>query len=470
VAQQFKDLQTPETPLVLKAKGSFFVGGETVEQSFVELGSRGPADQITINQMYVEYMLPDGTPRVPVVMVHGATLSGKTYDTTPDGRMGWFEYFVRQAHPVYVADQVGRARSGFNQAVFNNVRAGSTPPSAQPNMFRLADRFGAWTSPAPGVPFAGTQFPVDAAGELSKQGIPDLIAGLPSPNPTFKALSDLAIQLNGAVLLSHSQSGSFPLEAALINSDSIRGMVLAEPGNCGATVYTDQQIATLAKVPILVVFGDHLSSPTGVPGPNWQDRFNDCQAFIARVGAANGNAQMLYPPDLGIHGNSHMIMQDKNNLQIADLIRKWINESVRQASTMKLRITAGDKVIMVTLIDSETTQDFVSLLPLTLTMNDLFGREKFGHLPRAIAEGGKRTRTYEVGDVIYWSPGPDVAMFYRQDGQSIPSPGIIVMGKIDSGVEALNVLGSVNVTIELMEKQAATIDGHDRVTMIGGLG
>lgn len=81
-------------------------------------------------------------------------------------------------------------------------------------------------------------------------------------------------------------------------------------------------------------------------------------------------------------------------------------------------------------------------------MNDLFGREKFGHLPRAISEDGKRTRGYEVGEVIYWSPGPDVAIFYRHDGPSIPSPGIIVMSKIDSGVEALSVPGSVKVTIE----------------------
>src|SRR5437762_1675356 len=120
---------------------------------------------------------------------------------------------------------------------------------------------------------------------------------------------------------------------------------------------------------------------------------------------------------------------------------------------MKIRLKIANKEITATLIDSETTRDFVSLLPLTLMLNDLFGREKFGHLPRAISQGGKRTRTYEVGDVIYWSPGPDVAMFYRQDGQSIPSPGIIVMGKIDSGVEAPNVPGSVKVTIERVENQ-----------------
>jgi hypothetical protein len=109
-AQEFRDVETPDSPIVLKARGSFFVGGDTVEQTSVELGSFGPADQITINQMYVEFMIADGAEKVPVVMVHGASLSGKTYDTTPDGRMGWFEYFVRQGHPTYVVDQVGRAR------------------------------------------------------------------------------------------------------------------------------------------------------------------------------------------------------------------------------------------------------------------------------------------------------------------------------------------------------------------------
>src|SRR5439155_54112 len=93
------------------------------------------------------------------------------------------------------------------------------------------------------------------------------------------------------------------------------------------------------------------------------------------------------------------------------------------------------------------------LLPLTLTMNDLFRREKFAHLPRAISEEGKRTHSYEVGQVVYWSPGPDLAIFYRNDGEKIPNPGIIVIGKIDSGVAALDIAGSVKVTIELHDKQ-----------------
>ena len=125
-AQALTDVQTPDTPLVLKAQGSFFVGGEKAEQNEVELGNLGPGGHITVNQMYVRFMVPqDGDGNVPVMMVHGATLTGKSWETTPDGRMGWDEYFVRKGHPVYVPDQVGRGRSGFNQAVFNDVRAGS---------------------------------------------------------------------------------------------------------------------------------------------------------------------------------------------------------------------------------------------------------------------------------------------------------------------------------------------------------
>jgi len=129
----------------------------------------------------------------------------------------------------------------------------------------------------------------------------------------------------------------------------------------------------------------------------------------------------------------------------------WPSRKGRQGNAMKLGLRVGDQVITATLSDRETAQDFASLLPLTLTMNDLFRREKFARLPRAISERGKRARAYEIGDVVYWPPGPDVAIFYRHDGQLIPSPGIIVIGKVDSGVETLNVPGAVNLTVELVQ-------------------
>ena len=120
----------------------------------------------------MRYMVPqNGDGNVPV-MVHGATLTGKSWETTPDGRMGWDEYFVRKGHSVYVPDQVGRGRSGFDQAVLNDVRAGSVPAASLPPWLRFSDevvwpnfRFGS----KPGVPYSGSQFPVAAVDELSKR-------------------------------------------------------------------------------------------------------------------------------------------------------------------------------------------------------------------------------------------------------------------------------------------------------------
>ena len=201
-AQTLKSIQVPAKPLMLKARGSFFVSGRSVEQKAGEI-LLGPDDSVTVDQMYVEYMVPDGKAKVPVVMIHGAGLSGKSYDTTPDGRMGWFEYFVRRAHPTYVVDQVGRARSGFNQAAINNRLSGvsaapsglvtptapgapGAPAAMGQGAFRFGDRIGVWTNfrfgPQFGEAFPGSQFPVEAVGELSKQAIPDLTSQVPSPN------------------------------------------------------------------------------------------------------------------------------------------------------------------------------------------------------------------------------------------------------------------------------------------------
>lgn len=328
-AQSLQSVREPARPLTLKARGSLFVGGEPAEATQADLGL-GPADRVTVNQMYVEYMVPTGRPKLPVVMIHGAGLSGKSYDTTPDGRMGWFEYFVRKSHPTYVIDQVGRARSGFNHIPLNRRLAGEMPEVKGPAAFRFGERSGVWTNfrfgPREGEPFPDAQFPTQAAAELAKQAIPDLTSLVPSPNPTFKALSSLAKDLKGAILISHSQSGPFPMDAALIDPAGIRGIVSVEPGTCRST-YTDEQIARLAKVPTLILFGDHLSAATGLGG-TWQVRFDGCRTYAARIKAAGGTIDLVQTSDLGIHGNSHMLMQDRNSDQIADIILTWIDAHV----------------------------------------------------------------------------------------------------------------------------------------------
>ena len=120
--------------------------------------------------------------------------------------------------------------------------------------------------------------------------------------------------------------------AALLNPKAMKGLVLVEPGSCPST-YTAEEIRALATVPLLVVFGDHRDNPTGLPSlPTWQARYELCQDLLGRLKSAGGQAEMLVPADRVIRGNSHMIMQDKNNLQIADLILKWIDARVGKRS------------------------------------------------------------------------------------------------------------------------------------------
>ncbi|MGH9025769.1 MAG: cyclophilin-like fold protein [Acidimicrobiia bacterium] len=113
---------------------------------------------------------------------------------------------------------------------------------------------------------------------------------------------------------------------------------------------------------------------------------------------------------------------------------------------MRIRLTNGDQSATVTLLDNATARDFASLLPFTLTMHDLFGREKAGPLPRALASDGEPQSTYRVGDVGYWSPSNDLAIYYDDDGETIPSPGIIMIGTVDSG---LDVIASVDDSFQL---------------------
>jgi len=80
-------------------------------------------------------------------------------------------------------------------------------------------------------------------------------------------------------------------------------------------------------MPILVLFGDNVDQST-----RWAPRLKACRAFVAAANDAGGKAQLVSLPDEGIHGNTHMMMQDRNNLDVADWILRWIDTHVHVAS------------------------------------------------------------------------------------------------------------------------------------------
>lgn len=119
----------------------------------------------------------------------------------------------------------------------------------------------------------------------------------------------------------------------------------------------------------------------------------------------------------------------------------------RQEDTlMQIRLTIGTAETTAHLYDNATARDFASLLPLTLSVHDLGGREKAGTLPRELADGQGQS-SYRAGQLGYWSPSQDLAVYYREDGFRIPSPGIVMIGEIDSDLDAITADNATTLTI-----------------------
>jgi pimeloyl-ACP methyl ester carboxylesterase len=314
-------------PLVLSDEGSFFVRGTNEKSDFADL--RGPSPvggTIRTGQMYVQFKIPAKSNGVPVIMVHGANHSGATYETTPDGREGWGNYFVRSGFPVYIVDQAGRGRSGFNPVEINRAKAkGDT--SAMPTI-PIATREAAWVSYRLGPKYPDfwpdSRFPQAALDDYFSQAAPmgdGTLAG-EFGSQTVAGLIALLERIGPAVVLVHSQSGSYGLAVARAKPELVRALVSVE-GDCAPMSDADVG-GPFNRVPLLSVWADH---SFGNKGRNGDERRNGCSGSVAQIQAKGGAARFMLLPELGIKGNSHMMMLENNNLQIADLITEWIKTS-----------------------------------------------------------------------------------------------------------------------------------------------
>jgi len=132
------------------------------------------------------------------------------------------------------------------------------------------------------------------------------------------------------VVMVHSQSGGYGLELIRQRADKVRAFIDIE-GSCGPLSPDDVGNA-FRRVPTLMVFGDYTE---GSSGPNGDERRNTCNASAAAINAAGGTAKFMLLPALGIKGNSHMLMMDKNNIQIADLIIGWLGPATELATVKR---------------------------------------------------------------------------------------------------------------------------------------
>jgi pimeloyl-ACP methyl ester carboxylesterase len=311
--------------LVLRGMGSFHVGGRIVEiagkpvREIVRVpggpsSKLDPNGQYQVEQMYAQYFLPKTrTGKVPMLMWHGGGLTGVTYETTPDGREGWLNMFVRKGWDVYVSDAVERGRSGFaSPDVWSDDPIFLT--YADPfERFRIGIGEGSWDpDSAKQKLMPNEQFPVEAYANYMKQIVPRWLSTDVAVMAGYLALVD---KVCPCVLVLHSQGGSFGLKVAEARPDKIKAVVAVESAGGG----TLAKAATLKNVPVLMVFGDNVERH-----PRWVAYRKLDLEYAAAVRAAGGKVDVIDLPDVGIKGNSHMMMMDRNNAAVADVIQRWL--------------------------------------------------------------------------------------------------------------------------------------------------
>ncbi|HEX2217249.1 MAG TPA: hypothetical protein VHG35_00485 [Gemmatimonadales bacterium] len=306
------------SPLTVERHGVFFVNQRH--------GTRYGGGTVTVAQMYVEYdiPLPSGRRAHPIVLLPGGCHTGAAWDETPDGREGWRTWLVRRGFPVYVAEWAGRGRSGFDPSRLHQALEESAP-GLVPRFLYLSHEE-VWTGfrfgPSPGVAFPGLQFPLAAVEHYYAQLLPNTEALLEASElATADALIALLERIGPAVVIGHSRAGNAMLPAAVRRPELFAALVELEPIGCRAH-YQEADLPALAKIPFLSVFGDYLE------GTMWQPFAEECGELAERLVTAGGAARHVMLPEIGINGNSHMLMMEANHLEIADFLIWWLDTHV----------------------------------------------------------------------------------------------------------------------------------------------
>jgi pimeloyl-ACP methyl ester carboxylesterase len=312
-------------PIALRAMGSFHIGGKVVEISgrpvreIVRVPGGPPSrldpnGRFQVEQMYVQYFLPQNRKgKYPLLLWHGGGLTGASFETTPDGREGWLNMFIRKGWDVYISDAVERGRSGFaspdiwkGEPIFLNA--------ADPfERFRIGAGQGSYDpDPAKRRVLPGNQFPVEAYDQFMKQAVP---RWLTTDDAIVAAYTELVDKVCPCVILFHSQGGAFGFKVAQARPDKVKAIVAVESAGAGQP----DRAGALKDTPVLMLFGDNIDKDS-----RWTSYHKIDLDYAAAVRSGGGRVDVIELPDQGIRGNSHMLIMDRNNAAIADLIQNWL--------------------------------------------------------------------------------------------------------------------------------------------------
>ncbi len=313
--------------IVLRGMGSFHIGGRIAEVKGKEVRMivRQPGGPLTkldpngkymVEQMYVQYFLPKNKKgKLPLLTWHGGGLTGVTYETTPDGREGWVNFFIRKGWDVYNSDAVERGRSGFASPDVWPSEPTFLPFADPFERFRIGQGEGSWNDdPAQRKLIPVCQFPVEAYENYMRQTVPRWLSTDQAIIDAYVALVD---KVCPCVLLLHSQGGAFGFKVAELRPDKVKAIVAVESATAGIVANAPK----LKNTPVLMIFGDNVDQH-----PRWAAFKKIDTVYANAIRASGGSVDWINLPEIGIKGNSHMMMQDRNNGEIAEVIQKWLGD------------------------------------------------------------------------------------------------------------------------------------------------
>lgn len=330
-------------PLVIARQGSFMAGGSVLQTPgvFDPTVTGGPGQTLHGDHAYAQFQIPQNPRSLPLVFWPGGGQSGKSFETTPDGREGYQSIFLRRNFGVYIIDQPRRARAG-------NTTVGTTltPTPGEQDLF-VAWRLGVWPKFFPNSQFPQAKQGINspALNQFFRWATPD--TGPQDRNVITDGVAALLEEIGPCILIIHSASGVLGWLTAM-KSPNVKAIYAYEPGGgnpdyafpsnelppalgSGPTLLSPNPVPLsdflkLTKIPIRMQFGDGLSAQSS-PYPRvqlWLNRFKMAQQMVAAINKHGGNASILHLPDIGIRGNTHFSFSDANNLQIADIFSQWL--------------------------------------------------------------------------------------------------------------------------------------------------
>ncbi|HEV7801758.1 MAG TPA: alpha/beta fold hydrolase [Burkholderiales bacterium] len=338
---------TPPGAIAVMEQGSFFVGGRKVQAPGVYDPTQSTAgvdegQTFWVDQMYVQYQIPPNARKLPLILVHGGSGTGRVWETTPDGREGYQTLMLRRGYPVYIVDFPRRGRAGYPS--FNGPFGALAGKPVVPNVTGQAGTQYAWSRwrLGPKYPdvFPVQQFPMKAVDQFMQHLVPTVSD---DPQIITGALVALLDRIGPAIVVTHSQSGLFGWLAGA-RSPNVKGIVAYEPGfvfqqgqvppaiplfkgsQPSGTPVTQAEFARLTQIPIQVVYGDNIPKQPipDLVADGRRAQVVTSRMFVDALNKQGGNASVLHLPDVGLYGNSHFMFSDLNNVAVVEQLSLFL--------------------------------------------------------------------------------------------------------------------------------------------------